>query len=848
MKRSSSADLNYYHYFFIALIAVSGAAALGHQLLWTRRLTDLLGASAESNVRVFGCFFFGLGLGSALAAWKGTVIRPFRALFWLEVGIAVLTVPILTLPQWTDWIWPALGTDALIGWQGGAVKLVLSFFMITPPAVLMGVGFPIFIRAVLRGDRVMERHGIQFYASNTLGGVVGLLLAAAWLIPWAGATGSMIAFIAMNGALAAAFLLLDRSALAHGEAPKPEDKAHLQEQISKEKDGLSFAFILWLSFFSGAGILAAEVTGLKMLNLVATISFHTPTALLCSVILSLSVSAFCIRYLLSLIGSTAAGVPLFASLAGILLCLAPVIFMAIVTRENPFIGHESLWAFTLQFVWVALLTFGPAMFVGGLLFPSALHWLGAEDRDFKGRRLGWLLALNGIGGLVGAEVAYSLLIPKMGVYRTFGWIGMAYIVLAAVIAFRHSGRWSMVGKIVSVMAGIAGVSLLVGKLGSMPHINTKVGFELMAEKNGREGHLAVIHNNQMGKAILLSNQYILGSENAKYDQERQAHLPIMLHPNPRQVGFIGHATGMTAGAALLHEQVERIVSVEIAQSVIDAATEYFSDLNHSIASNERALLLNEDGRTYFAASEAEFDVIEADLFLPWGPGVGRLYSIEHFRTVQGALRPGGIFCQWLPMYQLTPEQFDLIAHTFQQVFPDTHLFRGTFLNHVPTLALVGFRDSELDWSVVSKNCNTIRQAGAVLDPVIRHREAIAMLYLGKLTARDSKTVNTLNNLRLELDAAEVRLTDNKSRPYLEGAKWLEWMSELDKEFETESDAGLDTRTWSALGFSISKWEALAYQKHPQAKQLRKNILAKMPLSLQFDVHADWKQWPGNIRP
>ena len=47
----------------LILLTFSGAAALGHQLLWTRRLTDLLGASAESSVRVFSCFFFGLGLG-----------------------------------------------------------------------------------------------------------------------------------------------------------------------------------------------------------------------------------------------------------------------------------------------------------------------------------------------------------------------------------------------------------------------------------------------------------------------------------------------------------------------------------------------------------------------------------------------------------------------------------------------------------------------------------------------------------------------------------------------------------------------------------------------------------------
>jgi hypothetical protein len=49
----------------------------------------------------------------------------------------------------------------------------------------------------------------------------------------------------------------------------------------------------------------------------------------------------------------------------------------------------------------------------------------------------------------------------------------------------------------------------------MPHVNANIGFDLLAEKNGREGHLAVIRHPQLGKAILLSNQYMLGSESAK---------------------------------------------------------------------------------------------------------------------------------------------------------------------------------------------------------------------------------------------------------------------------------------------------------------------------------------------
>lgn len=107
----------------LLLAAGSGCAALAHQLLWTRRLIDLLGADAESSTRVLGMFFFGLALGSAASVgWVDRLRRPFRALAVVEGGVAVLSLPALLLPYWTQWIWPALGPDRLIGWEGAAIK------------------------------------------------------------------------------------------------------------------------------------------------------------------------------------------------------------------------------------------------------------------------------------------------------------------------------------------------------------------------------------------------------------------------------------------------------------------------------------------------------------------------------------------------------------------------------------------------------------------------------------------------------------------------------------------------------------------------------------------------------
>ena len=825
----------------LILLTLSGAAALGHQLLWTRRLTDLLGASSESSVRVFSCFFFGLGLGSALAAiYVQRIKRPFLVLAKLELGIIVLTLPILFLPELTDWIWPRVGPDVLVSRLGGLIKFAASAMMIVPPATLMGFGFPVIVRGVLAGGLDLGKQGINLYAFNTVGGVLGLLLLAGFVIPSAGASWSMISMMAINAGLGFAFWRLHQREQQRIEKHLTDNKRAVDEQ--RLDPG-----ILLIAGFSGAGVMAAEVAAFKMYTLVATMSFHTPTALLVAVILLLAVSAWLIGPLARFCGRLSHAIVVFAALAGICLSMAPVVYMAIVTRNHPYVSNPSVLAFMLKFAGIAIVTIGPAIFFAGMLFPASLKWLGEDGKDAKGRQLGWLLAVNGLGGLLGAEITYRFLLPQLGVYQTLGAVGLVYALFAVgFLCWRSASRSSLsigtTGIAVLVVAG-----LMTGKLPTIPHVNANMGFKLIDEKNGREGHLAVIDHEGMGRAIMMSNQYVLGSSRAKFMQERQAHLPLLLHPSPRRAGFIGHATGMTPGGAVMHDSVEEIVSVEIAESVINAATEHFKDLNHDVAHVSHARVLNEDGRTYFASCRDSFDVIEADLFLPWGAGVGRLYSREHFASVRDALRPGGIFCQWLPMYQLTADQFTVIANTFKEAFPKTHLFRLTFKTRHPGLALVGFKDTDLDWKIVADRCADVRASNRIHDPSMRHREGVAMLYFGRYETKAETPLNTLDNLWIELDAANERLTGKPNAKYHIGGLWLKWMQAFPRLFDRPT-RDFDHVRMAGLGFTLSNWEQAMLQRDRRAPAFESLLSTNLPPVLMNDTNANWLHWPGTKRP
>lgn len=753
------------------MAALSGAAALIHQLLWTRRLIDLLGAGHESSARVFGCFFLGLALGAALMAWlRPRVKRPWRWFASAEAMIGLLSMPAILLPYWTAWMWPALGMDALQDARGAWVKLWVSIVVVVPPALAMGTTLPILGFAVLRDRAHLQRQGIWLYAVNTFGGVLGLALAVLFLLHWLGAAGTMWAAVALNGLAMLLALFADR-----------HDAATLQSvptTHADERDNDAVRSVRrWacgLAFLSGFCILSFEVIALQILMLIAPLSFYAPAALLMGVILLLAFAAALTPLLTRgpraperLIGWALMG-------AGLMSVLTPPLFFLAVDLFAQGAAPSTFYEWMWNLIGLVLLSLGPALALAALIFPGVLAWSGTAGRDPEGRRWGWLLAANGVGGWLGAEGAYRWLLPWLGPHQALGVIGLLYL-LAGIVWSLHSRSRKIHVTLLILLLGLA-LGAVHWWLPTLPLISDHNRLTLVELKSGREGTVAVVDVKEGGRSLLMSNQYVLGSTASRWAQERQAHLPLLLHPNPRRVAAIGLATGITPAGVLMHDAVEQLTVIELSPLVVDLAQSYFADYQRGLFTDPRVTIAVEDGRTFMAAAHNEYDVILGDLFLPWGPGEARLYSVEHFAAVRAALRPGGVFCQWLAMYQLTPDQFNIIAATFQEVFPVTYVVINDF-GAYPSLGLVGFRDADWDWAVIDRRLHEARATGWD-DALMRSLYAIRLLSMGQLKPLGHIPINTLDNMRVELDAGRLKVVADPAQTYLFGRRWIDWLDTL----------------------------------------------------------------------
>lgn len=740
---------------------VSGGLALAQQLLWTRRMVDLMGASAGSTARVFACFFLGLALGAQVAGRLAPRSRrPWRMAAFAELGVALLSVPMLTLPLWADPLWPWLGAERLVSAPGALLKTALSILLVLPPAFAMGFFLPMAGAAVHGHSRPGRDAGLPLYVANTFGALAGILFGILYLPAGAGLFSAMRWVIFGNLLTTALYLWLDHrtgpsslpTVLPAADTPAPARTAPRT--------------LLAVAALSGFLVLALEINALMLVQLVAPLSFFAPGAILFAFI---GILGFCGLAVASLPLSgflRENGLPLSAAAAGLALWASPLLFQVFAPHFPVETPTPALSLFFLRIVLFSLLVFGPAIFFAGLWFPLAARLSALDTTQSTGARWGGLLAVNGLGGWLGAEAAYRLLLPAFGPFGTLGVLGSVYLLATNFLLPPAQPAW--VRRTARVLF-FGGTYICLQIFPSLPTVNPGLRPFVREESHGREGSFAILEHPHLGRAILMYNQYILGSSAATAAQARQAHIPLLLHPDPRQVGFLGAGTGISPGAALDHPRVKHLETAELSGTVARAAHRWFAIDNRNWFTDPRSTVHIEDARTWVTASPGRFDVLVSDLFLPWGPGEGRLFTVEHFAACRAALAPGGLFCMWLPLYQLTEEQVTLILNSFRTVFGTTSLFLREASDESPALALLGGNPLHLDWAVPADRLAEL----PLNDPEINTLLALQSLYLGSFPAPETPLhpLNTLDNLRLELDAARTQRLYGGRAPYLQGPQF-----------------------------------------------------------------------------
>lgn len=197
-----------------AAIALSGFAALGAEVVWTRILALLLGGTVYTFSMIAAAFLGGLGIGSAAGTWAARQSRrPDVALALCQMGVMLAVAWAAALmsrafPYWP--IDPALATGPWFNFQIDLLRVVIA---VLPAAFFWGASFPIALAAIAPGAPDPARLVAGLYAANTIGAVAGALIVSLALVPGFGTLGAQRLLIWTAGL--AALVMLMAPAAAH---------------------------------------------------------------------------------------------------------------------------------------------------------------------------------------------------------------------------------------------------------------------------------------------------------------------------------------------------------------------------------------------------------------------------------------------------------------------------------------------------------------------------------------------------------------------------------------------------------------------------------------------------------
>jgi spermidine synthase len=705
-----------------ALFLLSGAGALIVETTWLRWLRLVLGGGAPAVSATLVAFMSGQALGAALAA-RG-VARARRPLLAYGVVELVAAAASLAVPAGLAAGRALLDpvTDALRDAPAvlTAARYATALAATLPAAVCFGASLPLLARAAVPAAEGLGRGGALLYGTNTVGAAVGTALATFVLPDRLG--------VSAGHAVGAGLLVLAGATawtLGRREAPRAPGPRRRTPRVPPA------ARLRTLAALSGGASFAAQVLLVQAFARVLNQSTYAFGMVLIVTLVALAVGALAVAAL-ERSGRVPAASALGWSLALAALAFAafPAVFVG-ATDGLAYLGTEHPWP---DYLWrsfdLAARCAGPALLAAAGVFPALLalagHGARPEDGAEPGALAGSLLAWNTAGALVGALLAPYVLLPTLGLWLALTGVGLVYAVAAVFLAPAPPGGSRLVRDVALGLGWMLVISR--GSPLSLAPIRVEDGARLLAAEQTPAGLVAVLERDD-GRRLQIDNHYSLGGGAGAVRQERQGHLPLLLHPAPERVAFLGSATGISAGAALLHPSVSKLTLVEIVPGVARAASRFFAVENRG--AYDRGEVVLDDARNYVRSTKAQFDVIVADLFVPWRAGTGALYAREHFEAGRARLAPGGLFCQWLPLYQLSREEVLVIAATFFDVFPDAYALRGDFFARHPILALVGGAGPLPDPERIAERAASLAAAG-VDDRWVSHPLGPLSLYLAPL--------------------------------------------------------------------------------------------------------------------
>lgn len=697
----------------LLLTVLTGFSGLVYEVAWQKYLATLLGSQSEATAAILGLFLGGLSAGYALfgAATRAVVERAERAgraprllLLYgsVESGIGVWA---LAFP----WLFGAVQAVSFAiphaaGGAGFALDVALCALLVVPPTVLMGGTIPILTQAMARSLEDATRFHAFVYAFNTAGAFFGALCAGFFLVPALGLERVMFAMGGVNLFAGGVFLALGRHPNAVVLPVAPAEGAPVLR---------GFAAYAAVALLSGFAMMTIQTVLIRMGALAFGASQFTFSMVVASFVLCIALGSFAVSALPRIRPAyvVASQWTLIVLLAMLYQVLPDTPYWAHLLRtffrDTPAAFLPYHFAAFLCLLFVLALPIG----LSGALLPLLFHQLRGETGDL-GAVAGRLYSWNTLGSLAGALLGGYLLLFFFDLHQVYRIALGALVIAAGILALRLLALSPLSLALAVIAPALVGIVILPRwdplRLSSglfrqrLPSATTGMGPAAVFDEIGKRlkvvfyrddptTSVAVMEPQAQGEALsrsIVNNGKSDGSTAADYQTMAMAALlPALLADRVESALVIGLGTGVTAGELAVLPTTRDVTVAEISAGVVGAAP-FFDFANFAASKSPKLHVVRSDAYRLLRRSNRRFDVIASEPSNPWVTGVEMLYTREFLEAAKSQLAPGGIYVQWMHVYEMDQETVALVLRTYASVFDRV----SVWFTEGYDLLLVGFED------------------------------------------------------------------------------------------------------------------------------------------------------------
>lgn len=650
------------------VIFLSGFASLGYELCWIRKGALLIGATPQALSIVVAVFFGGLAAGAYLAGHFSR--RSENPLLWygiLECAIGVMAAVTPVQFQFAGEVFRyAYQWAGASQWLHLLVRSLLVSAIILPSCVLIGGTLPLLCQFSIHNRQADLRFAAgTLYAINTLGAFFGCMLCGLWFIPLLGGDAALqlnasISFAAGTAVIRYVrtnpFLLLPDS--RSRATPSSENTGSLVD--SK----LTGVVVYSLFFSAGFVALGYELLWVRFLSLLIHNTVYTCIFSLGAILLGIAVGGLLAAVVKERPGKDVllyGAANIFIGFSVLLILLQPVESWDWIRNSR----SVPMQAFLTIFIILI------PSFASGISFPLAYRMVAARSIN-SGRDFGALTAVSTLGGIAGSLLVGFCFLPDMGMYATLIVLTCISLTIGCYTVFAFADGISLLRRGL-IAAGVTGIwfGTVLSNSTDLPREFLAVNRPMLEFSEGISSFVAVIKQN--GTTILEIDRMWQG-QNQKGHQILAAHIPMLLHQNPKQVLVVGMGTGQTASRFLMYD-IDRLDCVDIEKKLPGILQRHF---DADWLRDPRTHVVTDDGRNFTAYAPSRYDIVSIEVGQSFRPQIASFYTVDFYRDVKKRLNKNGLACQFVPVGFFTEDQFRGVVRSFLEVFPQSTLWYNKY--------------------------------------------------------------------------------------------------------------------------------------------------------------------------